>query len=76
MTPTLFRTRNLSVRIYPKDHNPPHVHVVGPEAEARFTLGDFECYYSRGFTRNALNRIRRFLIEHKAALLEAWDEYQ
>lgn len=77
MTPTLFRTGNLNIRIYPKDHNPPHVHVVGNDGvEAKFSLNDLECFYSRGFTKNALNRVQNFLIEHQESLLEAWYDYQ
>jgi len=76
MSPTIIRTRNLSVRVYPKDHNPPHVHVVGPEAEAKYRLDNFECIFSRGFSQKALKKIRAFLKEREGLLMEAWDEYQ
>jgi hypothetical protein len=64
------------VRIYPKDHKPPHVHVIGPGAEAKFRLDSFECISSRGFSQNALKKLKAFLKERKDFLLEAWDEYQ
>lgn len=76
MSPTILRTRNLSVRIYPKDHEPPHVHVIGPDAEAKFRISDMECIFSRGFSNTALQRITEFLKEEKVTLLEAWNEYQ
>ena len=38
--PTIFRFRGLRVVIYLNDHRPPHVHVIGPDAEARIALGD------------------------------------
>ena len=76
MSPTVLRARNLSVRFYPKDHNPPHVHVIGPDAEAKFRLGDFECIYSRGFSPRALKSIKSFLKERKILLMEVWNEYQ
>jgi len=76
MAPTVLRTRNLSVRIYPKDHNPPHVHVVGPGAEAKFRLDTFECIFCRGFIQKAVKRIKVFLKERKSLLMEAWNDYQ
>jgi hypothetical protein len=76
MSPTVLRTRNLQVRIYPKDHNPPHVHVVGPEAEAKFRLDTMACIYSRGFSQKALKQIKAFLRDRKSVLLEAWHDYQ
>jgi len=38
--PTILRFRGLRVVIYLNDHRPPHVHVIGPDAEARIALGD------------------------------------
>ncbi len=55
------RVRNLKICVLPKDHRPPHVHVFGPGAEAKFTIGDFVCYYSRGFKRSAINELTEFL---------------
>lgn len=76
MAPTIVRTRNLRIVIYPKDHNPPHVHVLGPDAEAKFLLETMECVSSRGFSKKALAEIEYFLIQKKNILLEAWNEYQ
>jgi hypothetical protein len=61
MAPTILRTRKLKVRLYPRDHNPPHVHVVGPDAEAKFELTGMKCVFSRGFSASALKQIREFL---------------
>src|SRR5437879_7028977 len=38
--PTILRFRGLRVMIYSYDHRPPHVHVIGPGAEARIALGE------------------------------------
>lgn len=66
----------LKVQIYFKDHNPPHVHVIGRGAEARFYLDTLECYYVRGFNEWETNRMKKKLREQKSRLLEAWNEYQ
>ena len=76
MSPTILRTRNLDIRIYPKDHNPPHVHVKGPAAEAKFLLDTLECWSSIGFSEKALKQIQAFLEIHKDILMEAWNEFQ
>lgn len=76
MAPTLLRTKNLRIVIYPKDHNPPHVHILGPNAEAKFLIDSLECIYSRGFSEKALKQIRDYLIEKRTFLMEAWHEYQ
>jgi hypothetical protein len=36
---TILRFRGLRVVIYTNDHRPPHVHVIGPDREARIALG-------------------------------------
>lgn len=72
----ILRVRNLKICIYPKDHYPPHVHVIGPEAEAKFTLTDFTCVSSFGFRKKTIVEIAKFLREHEQLLLEAWNENQ
>ena len=76
MAPTVLRTSNLRVVIYPKDHAPPHVHAFGPDQEAKFTIDPVECYYSRGFSEKALREIKEFIKTKKDYLLEVWHEYQ
>ena len=62
--------------VYPKDHAPAHVHVVGPGAEAKFDIKTLECIESHGFSQKTLKQIKGYLEERKANLMEAWNEYQ
>jgi hypothetical protein len=62
--------------IYPRDHKPPHVHVLGPGAEARFEIKTLKCLSNHGFSMRALREIKRFLAQEKENLLEKWNEYQ
>ena len=66
--------RNVRIVIFPRDHGPPHVHAIGPGAEAVFNLGSLELVRCRGFDSRAVGRIRQFLSERKNELLEAWHE--
>ena len=75
--PTIFRIRHgYAVRIYPNDHRPPHVHVVGPETEARFELlcdqGAVRLTDNYGFSRGRLNAIAQELIDRLVDLCDAW----
>ena len=38
VVPTVLRFGALRVTIYPNDHRPAHVHVIGPDREAVFNL--------------------------------------
>jgi hypothetical protein len=76
MSPTIFQAWNLRVVIYPKDHEPAHVHVIGPDAEAKFELKNLDCIENYGFSEKSLRRIKEYLKERRVNLLEAWDDYQ
>jgi hypothetical protein len=51
------RIGNLVIHVYPRDHDPPHFHVVGPGISAMFDL--YDCSYLGG----DLGRYRRDLTE-------------
>lgn len=59
--PTVFRIGNLRVVIYPNDHRPAHVHVIGNGCEATFYLncpnGPVTLRENFGFTHPEINRI-------------------
>ena len=74
--PTLIYIGNVKIRIYPKDHTPPHVHAVGPDCEAKFEIDTLLCTFSRGFSERDLRNIQEHLAKHRGYLLEVWNEYQ
>ena len=68
----------MRVVIYPNDHQPGHVHVIGADGEAVFVLG---CPAGRvrlrenyGFARRELTFIEKKLAEHSEELCQAWEE--
>jgi hypothetical protein len=72
--PPLFRTRGYVIAMYFEDHNPPHVHVVGPDFEGLVRISDLAVF--RGsipsrFYRDALNWIE----ENRGLLFSKWDEW-
>jgi hypothetical protein len=76
MSPTVFESKRLKFKIHFKDHNPPHVHVEGPDAEAVFDLDVCRCVQNNGFSEKAIRQIEKRIDEMKQIFLEAWDEYQ
>jgi hypothetical protein len=73
--PTVLRIGGLRVVIYPNDHRPAHVHVIG-DGEAVSNLhcpqGPPELRECFGFKRADVSRIATALAEHLAALCKQW----
>ena len=75
--PTVLRIGRLRVAIYPNDHRPAHVHVMGQGNEAVFILSRrrhsaiFRENY--GFPKRRLVRIETVLIDNLDLLLTAWE---
>lgn len=74
--PTVLRIGGLRVVIYPNDHRPPHVHVIGAEGEAVFLLncpdGPPELRESFGFRASELRRLVDVLLPTVPGLCAKW----
>jgi hypothetical protein len=66
--PTVLRFNGLRVVIYPNDHRPVHVHMIGSGCEAVFRLnclaGPVELRENYGFSRREITSIPAVLTEH------------
>ncbi|MFA7096137.1 MAG: DUF4160 domain-containing protein [Gammaproteobacteria bacterium] len=66
----------MRVVIYPNDHRPAHVHVVGADGEAVFNLrcpeGPPELRESYGFNPHEISRIQDTLSAALAGLCNEW----
>ena len=74
--PTVTRFDGLRVVIWPNDHRPAHVHVIGAGGEAVFDLrcpsGPPELREVYGFRLAEVTRIERELAERLRMLCEEW----
>lgn len=64
-------TAALSIWVYPKDHAPPHFHLIGPDTAAMVDLRDLQVIagsYKRRDLRDALV----WAADHTEELWEAW----
>jgi hypothetical protein len=74
--PTVLRVGPYRFFFYAGDRDePPHIHVERDEQIAKFWLAPVRLQYSRGFSRQELNRVQRLIEEHHVQLLESWNAY-
>lgn len=66
--------KNIRIVIHTRDHSPPHVHAIGPDAEAVINLITMEVIQVNGFDARSVKQIQQFIWVRKAMLLEAWNE--
>jgi Domain of unknown function (DUF4160) len=76
--PTVLRFAGLRVVIYPNDHRPAHVHVIGDGREAMFNLhcpaGPVELRENCGFNLRDLKRIEAMLAINLTAMCREWEK--
>lgn len=54
---------------------PAHVHVEQENKTCKFWLQPLELARNHGFRARELNMIRRIIVTHRTAILEAWYEH-
>ena len=75
--PTVLRFGGVRVVIYPNDHRPAHVHVIGRGCEAVFNLkcpaGPVELRENYGFSRREITQIEGMLMKHLNRSCGEWE---
>jgi Domain of unknown function (DUF4160) len=75
--PTVLRFRGLRVVIYPNDHRPAHVHVIGRACEGVFNLncpfGPVDLRENYGYSRKEIRQIQSALAHPLTELCQAWE---
>ncbi len=76
--PTILSFSGLRVVIYTNDHRPPHVHVIGPDAEARIALGDVGerpwLMTNEGLSRREVVEALAEIDRNRDLLMQRWRE--
>ena len=70
--PTALRVDGLRFVIYPNDHPPMHVHVIGPDWEAVINLLGLELREVHFCTEQEARRALRLAAANHDVLLDAW----
>jgi hypothetical protein len=75
--PTILRIGGLRISIFPNDHPPPHVHVVGSGGEAVFLLncpgGPLRLRENFGFRGPEIRRMVADFLPQISRLCAAWE---
>ena len=72
--PTLFKLFGLIFRIYTRDHQPPHVHVISQEGEAIFIIDqEVTLKDNKGMKPKDVSLAVSILEENKEIILEEWN---
>jgi hypothetical protein len=75
--PTVLRLGAWRAVIYPNDHRPAHVHIIGQDCEAVFDLhcpnGPLELRENYRFGLREIGRIEKILTANLAALCSEWE---
>ena len=72
--PTILRTGNLRFIIYPNDHPPAHIHILGPDAECKIQIKDIKLISSKGFSLKDIKRISHYISENIELISSAWED--
>jgi Domain of unknown function (DUF4160) len=74
--PTVLRISGFRFFFYSLEGSePPHIHIEDGDKVAKFWLDPVNLAESHGFRAHELNRLRALVIEHRLALLEAWNGF-
>ena len=73
--PTLFKLFGLIFRIYTRDHQPPHVHVISQEGEAIFIIDqEVTVKDNKGMKPKDVSLAVSILEENREIILEEWNK--
>jgi len=73
--PTILRIDGWRIVVYPNDHPPAHVHVIGPGWVVVVNLLGPEVREAIGCAEPDARRVLRLVDQHQGALMEAWQRY-
>ena len=64
-------TASLSIWLYPRDHAPPHFHVIGPDTAVLVDIRDLQVI-AGSYRRKDLRTALAWAAEHMDELWQAW----
>lgn len=77
--PTIFTIGKLRIVIYPNDHDPPHVHVIAPDGNAKVRIGTAHrkpsVVFNDGVSLASLPKALIAIDERRDELQKAWRKH-
>jgi len=74
--PTLFILFGLIFRMFTRDHQPPHIHVLSQDGEAKFGVNEdgVKLIENKGLKPKDLKLAESILEENKHLVIEEWSK--
>lgn len=69
---TVVELGNLQIRIYPRDHSPPHFHISTPYGEAVMLISTLELLKGR-LRSSDLRRVTEWASKNKSVIQDEWN---
>jgi Domain of unknown function (DUF4160) len=73
LMPEIARIGGFKLLMFFQDENPPHVHLKGADFAAKIRNGEI---LAGDAPRRVLKLARQWIQEHRASLVEQWNEFQ
>ena len=73
--PEIARIGGSKLLMFFQDENPPHVHLKGADFAAKIRISNGEILAGDA-PRRVLKLARQWIQEHRASLVEQWNEFQ
>lgn len=73
--PTVLRIDGWRVVIYPSDHHPAHVHVLGPGWIVVINLLELEVRETIGCSEHEARQVLRRVAGHRTVLMDEWRRF-
>jgi len=71
--PTIKDFGGYKITLYAEDHNPPHVHVIGPDFQAKVRIADAEVFAGEISPRHRRQALS-WIAANREMLKTKWDE--
>lgn len=76
MSPTVFRQGSYRFFFFSREESRRHVHVVGPDGEAKFWIEpEIELATSKGLSAATTSRLKDVVSEHIEEIHNAWNDH-
>jgi hypothetical protein len=75
LMPEIARIGGFKLLMFFQDENPPHVHLKGADFAAKIRISNGEILAGDA-PRRVLKLARQWIQEHRASLIEQWNEFQ
>jgi hypothetical protein len=73
IVPTVKNFGSYRIMLFAEDHNPPHVHVIGRDFQAKVRIRDADIFAGMIPPRHRREALR-WIVENRDRLLEKWNE--